>query len=117
MTKNIKFVSIDMNEIRKSINEELAKELKEKGYEVTFSERTLQVKSIKPIAENVKTDRVKTKFELLKEDLKRRYHLKISYTESYRLRCINMIDAEPIVQNKKKKTKQNSNSEQTEQAA
>ena len=117
MKKYFQSIEIDMNKIRKSINEDIASEMKEKGYEVVFSERTLQVKSVKPIADNKKTDKVKTKFDLLKADLLKRYNLKISFTESYRLRCINLNDLFPIVRNSTEQTTPSSDINQAEQAA
>ena len=96
---NIKYISIDMNEIRASINEEIAKEMNEKGYVCSFSKETLKIKSIKPIKDNDKTNKVDVKFKKLKEDIKRRYNMNLSYTESYTLRCLNTIDLEPPKKN------------------
>lgn len=109
-----------MNEIRETINVEIAEEMKAKGYEVTFSENTLKVKTIKPIKKKSKVvkaksaskttkDIIKEKFEKLQQDLIRDFNIKVSFTESYTLRSANVINLNP-----KKKTTKNKKSKQTE---
>lgn len=96
---NFSSVKIDDKEIRKVMNAKFAAELKEKGYECEFSEKTLKLKSIKPIKLNVKTDRLKAKFDKLQEDLRRRFNYRISFTESYTLRAFYPIDRDAIKEN------------------
>ena len=99
--------------MRKKMHIVTEDELKAKKYNCTFSETTHKLTSIKPIEKKEKTDRIKTKFEKLQEDLKRRYNINLSLTESYTLRCIYVIDKEPI----KKSSKKTKKTEQTEQQA
>lgn len=113
-TKNEKtFVERSLNELRKEINIVTEEELFAKDYFCTFSETTHKLTSIKKITESSKkNDRVKEKFEKLQADLLRRYNLKLSLTESYTLRCINIVDQES-----KSATTNANKEEQTEQAA
>lgn len=114
-TKNEKtFVERSLSELRKEINIVTEDELKAKNFACTFSETTHKLTSIKSTEKKEKNDRVKEQFEKLQEELLRRYNLKLSLTESYSLRCINIVDRDA---KKNEQTKQTEQTEQTEQQA
>lgn len=85
--KDLTFVERNLNELRKEINIVTEDELKAKNYVCTFSDKTHKLTSIKSTNETNKSEEhYKKVFYLLIEDLYKYCDIKISLTESDRLR-------------------------------
>ncbi len=85
-------VEIDENQIRKEMNAQFALEMREKGYDVVFSNNTNKIVSVKPR----KKDIVEHLIKKVKEQIRKRYNLDIEFTNNNNLDHISFQDRKPI---------------------
>ena len=112
LTVDEKFISV----LCEKYNLVSVEELKEKGIECTFSEKTHKLK-IKSSKKKEYEDRIKEKFEKLQQYMMRYHNIKLSFTESYTVRCVSFINPKPTKRTKQTKQTKQTKTEQTVQQA
>lgn len=85
-------VNVDENQIRKMMIAQFAAEMREKGYDVVFSNKTNKIVSVR----QRKNDIIEHFCKKIKKQIKKRYNLDIDFTNNHNLFRIAFQDRKPI---------------------